>query len=74
MIAHKSPRITTGLGFGNNLATPLKKIFPVRSVFKDRFAFDSPDDDVMQRTRGIYAGFTRQDIYVSDRTHYVIYN
>jgi hypothetical protein len=26
---------------------------------------------VMQGTGGIYAGFTRHDILVSDRTHYV---
>ena len=71
MIRHKHPSITTGLSFGNNLITPLKKIFPVCAVFKDRFALDSPDDDAMQSTGGIYAGFTGHDILVSDRTHYV---
>jgi hypothetical protein len=69
VIPHKHPSITTGLSFGNNLTTPLKKIFPVRGVFKDRFALDSPDDDVMQGTGGIYAGFTRHDILVSEHTH-----
>jgi len=35
---------------------PLKKFLPVLAIFKNRFAFDSSDDDMMQRTRGVNAG------------------
>jgi hypothetical protein len=58
VIGHKHPSITTGLSFGNNTTTSLKKNFPVRSIFKDRFALYSTDNDVMQCAGGIYAGFT----------------
>jgi hypothetical protein len=33
------------------------RIGPICVVFKDRFAFCSIDDDLMQGTWGIYAGF-----------------
>ena len=46
-----------------------KKIFPIRGVFKDRLAPYCPDNDVMQGTEGIFAGFTRHAIYVSDCTY-----
>ena len=62
MIPHIHPSITDSLGFGYNVTKALKKIFPVRGVFKDRFALDSTDNDVMQCTGGIYAGFTRDDL------------
>jgi hypothetical protein len=35
---------------------PLKKFLPVLAIFKNRIAFDSSDNDMMQRTRGVNAG------------------
>ena len=60
--------MTTSLSFGDNVTRALKKNFPGRGVFKDRFALYSPDNDVMQCTGGIYAGFTGHGIYASDCT------
>jgi hypothetical protein len=53
------------------MTTPPEKILPVHAVFKNRFAFYSPDDDMVQGTGGIYAGSTGHNSCVSGRFHYV---
>ena len=53
MIRHIHPSITTGLSFGNYVTKALKKIFPVRGVFKDRFALYFTNNDMMLYTWGI---------------------
>ncbi|MEN8690735.1 MAG: hypothetical protein AB1Z20_11570, partial [Desulfobacterales bacterium] len=44
----------------------LKKFLPVLAIFKNRFAFDSSDDDMMQRTRGVNAGMTEYAFQIRD--------
>jgi len=58
MVRHQHPSVTAGFGFCNNSTKARNKIVPIGTVFKDRFALYSADDDMMQATWGIYSGFT----------------
>ena len=59
-----------GSGSDNHLlkqtGQALKKFLPVLAIFKNRFAFDSSYDDMMQRTRGVNAGMTEYAFQIRD--------
>ena len=58
MIGHERPCKTGGLAFWQDIAEPVKEIVPV-GIFEENLSpIDSPHNDVMQRPRGIYAGFS----------------
>ena len=57
VIGHQHPAIAAGLGFRNDSVEARGKIFTISAVFKDRFAFCSIDNDLMQGSGSIYAGF-----------------
>ena len=57
MIGHQRPAIAAGLGFRNDSVEALGKIVTISAVFKDRFALYAADDDMMQGSGSIYAGF-----------------
>jgi hypothetical protein len=59
MIGNQSPSETLGIRIGDNPGKPIKKVVPVVVIEKDLPALDSPQNDVVQRTGGIYSGFSR---------------
>ena len=68
MIGDKSPGKTAGTGFFNYCSEPIEEIKSVAIVFKNIRPFDSSDNDVMQGSRSIYAGFSRHDQLISQST------
>ena len=56
MVIHEHPCIARCLGVGEDLFQAFKKVLLVGIVSKDFSTLDSPDDDVMEGARGIYAG------------------
>jgi hypothetical protein len=58
MIGDQRPRGTLGLGIRQCVAEPGQKVIPVPIVEKDLPALDSPENDLLQRTRGVYSGFS----------------
>ena len=59
MIGHQRPAIAAVLSFRYDSVEARSKIFTISAVFKDRFALYATDDDMMQGSGSIYAGFTR---------------
>jgi hypothetical protein len=57
MVRQKRPSIAGRRCFLQYLAEATQKILVVFGIPKDRLALDSPDNDVMERTGRIYAGF-----------------
>jgi hypothetical protein len=55
VVFYQRPSIAAGFCFGNNSTQAIKKIDPIRGVFKYRFTLYSTNDDMMQSTWGLPA-------------------
>ena len=58
MVGHRGPGITRRRGIGQNMTQTLKKVLMVLRIFKYDPALYAADDDMMQGSGSIYAGFT----------------
>ena len=55
MIAKQRPRIAGSGGFQQDTAKPSEKGLPIRIIPVNRPSFDSTNDDVVERPRGVYS-------------------
>jgi hypothetical protein len=58
MIGNKSPRVTLGLAFLQDLSKSYQEIFPVRVIDKYQPSFDPTGHDMLQDTGCIQSGLT----------------
>jgi len=58
MIRDQGPGKTPSFGFFHNFAKPMDKIVAILIVMKYDSALNSPRDNVMYGSRGIYSGFS----------------
>ena len=58
MVGYKRPCITACICFGNDRTYSIQKIVPIRIIDKQLSPLDSSNDDVMECSRSIYAGFS----------------
>ena len=56
MIGHQDPGVTEHVSLGNKRGESVDEVFVVFFVSEDLLSFDSPDDDMMENSRGIEAG------------------
>jgi hypothetical protein len=56
MVGNQSPCKTAGAGIGQHLAQPAEKFLPIDIVLEYFPTFDTSYDDMVQRTRSVYAG------------------
>jgi len=56
MVGHQSAGITRRRGISQNVTQTLEKVLMVLRIFIYDPAFDSPDDNMVQGPRRIYAG------------------
>jgi hypothetical protein len=57
MVGHQSPSIAGGFGVCQNIAESFEVLIPVMFIAKYQTPIDTSDDDVVQRTRSVYARF-----------------
>jgi hypothetical protein len=62
MIGHQSPSITGGAGVCQNFAESFEELIPVTFIAKYETPIDTSDDDMVQRTRSVYACFARHGV------------
>jgi hypothetical protein len=53
------------LGIGNDIVEPTQEITPIEIIQEYISPVDSPHDDVMHGSRGVYTGFSRHIKLVS---------
>ncbi len=56
VIGHQDPGVTEHVSLGNKRGESVDEVFVVFFVSEDFSSFDSPDDDMMENSRGIEAG------------------
>lgn len=59
MICHKRLRKTRPITVGQDAVQSIQKIIAVGIIEKDLSSINPPLDDMVQRSRGVYAGFSR---------------
>jgi hypothetical protein len=59
VIGHKRPRKTGSFTVDQDNAESIQKIITVGIIKKNLPSINPPHDDMVQRSRGIYAGFSR---------------
>jgi hypothetical protein len=62
---HQRPCETRCLGIGNDIAEPTQEITPIEIIQEYLSPVDSPHDDVMHGSRGVYTSFSRHIKLVS---------
>lgn len=58
MIGDEGPGQAVGPGFLEKSRKPVNKGLPIMIIKKDRGFFDAPDDDMLQNTGDVQAGFS----------------
>jgi hypothetical protein len=71
VICHESPRKTAGLTVGQDIAESIQKGITVRIIEKILSSINPPHNDMVQRTRGVYTGFSRHAIQISNNYDFV---
>ena len=61
VVWYQGPGVARCLGIRKVICQSLNKLIAVVVVAKDLTPLDTPDDDVVKCTGGIYAGFTRHE-------------
>jgi hypothetical protein len=61
MMGHKSPRLASRLRLLEQIPQPIDEVVPVGVILENRPALDSPNDNVLQFTGGIYFGLAWHD-------------
>ena len=59
VVGYQGPGINGCFSFAKDIFESFKKLIAILIVFKNLAFLDSSDDNVVQRTGSIYAGFTR---------------
>ena len=59
MVGDQRPGIAGGVGIGKNINESIEILIAVAVITKYLATIDTPDDDVVDRTRGVYACFAR---------------
>jgi hypothetical protein len=71
VIRHKRPRKTGSFTVGQDSAESIQKIIPVGIIEKNLSSINPPHNDMVQRSWGVYAGFSRHVKHVSNKSEYV---
>ena len=71
VICHESPRKTGRLTVGQDIAKSIQKTITVCIIKKNLSSINSPNNDMVQRSRGVYAGFSGHVNHVSNKSEYV---
>ena len=72
VICHKRPRKTASLTVDQDTAESIQKTITVGIIKKSPpSAINPPDNDMVQRSRGVYAGFSGHVNHVSNKSEYV---
>jgi len=68
VICHKRPRKTGSFTVDQDTAESIQKIITIGIVKKNLFPINPSDNDMVQRTWGVYAGFSRHVIQISNNS------
>jgi hypothetical protein len=71
MICHKRPRKTWRLTVGQDTTEAIQKIITVEIIEKNLSSINPPHNDMVQRSRGVYAGFARHVNQLSNKLDFV---
>jgi hypothetical protein len=71
MICHKRPRKTWRLTVGQDTTEAIQKIITVGIIEKKLPSINPPHNDMVQRSRGVYAGFARHINQLSNKLDFV---
>jgi hypothetical protein len=71
VIGHKRPRKTDRFTVGQDTAKSIQKIIAVLIIEKNLSSINAPHNDMVQRTRGVYAGFARHVHNISNKSKFV---
>jgi hypothetical protein len=66
VICHESPRKTGRLTVGQDIAESIQKTITVCIIKKNLSSINPPHNDMVQRSRGVYTGFSRHAIQISN--------
>jgi hypothetical protein len=71
VICYKCPRKTGSFTVDQDIAESIQKIITVGIIEKDLSSINPPDNDMVQRSWGVYTGFSRHVNHVSNKSKYV---
>jgi hypothetical protein len=71
MVGNQSPGVAGGVCFGKDKIESFKTLIIITVIKKYRTTVDTSDDDVVQGTGSIYAGFARHDLLLTPDDHLV---
>jgi hypothetical protein len=71
MICHKRPRETGSSIVAQDTAESIQEIITVGIIEKNLSSINPPHNDTLQRSKGVYAGFSRHVNQVSINSHFV---
>ena len=71
MICHKRPRKTGSFTVEQDTAESIQKIITIDIIEKNLSPINPPDNDMVQRSRGVYAGFSGHVNHLSNKSEYV---
>jgi hypothetical protein len=66
VICHKSPRKTGSFTVDKDTVESIQKIITVGIIEKNLSSINPPHNDMVQRSRGVYAGFSRHAFQISN--------
>ena len=70
-ICHKRPCKTKSLAFGQDIVESIQKIISVSIIKKNLSSINPPHNDMVQRSRGVYTGFSRHTVQISKSSDFV---
>jgi len=70
-ICHKRRRKTESVTVGQDSAESIQKIITVMIIEKNLSSVNPPHNDMLQRSRGIYAGFSRHVNGLPNKSEFV---
>jgi hypothetical protein len=68
VIWHKGPRKTASFTVDQDTAESIQKIITVGIIKKNLPSINPPHNDMVQRSRGVYTGFSRHAIQISNNS------
>jgi hypothetical protein len=68
VICHKRPRETGSFTVDQDTAESIQKIITVGIIKKNLLSINPPDNDMVQRSRGVYAGFSGHVNHLSNKS------
>jgi hypothetical protein len=71
VICHKRPRKTGRLTVGQDTTEAIQKIITVGIIKKNLPSINPPHNDMVQRSRGVYASFARHVNQLSNKSDFV---